>query len=273
MTARACAPGRAFALPVVLVVMLVVTSVAAIMLRQFTAQRLIAERQLHGYQEHHARYGIEEVLASWIRTIPRNVQLLGTLGQDGHAVDLLLGDGTVGEVYLRDGQGAVLAVSEGVSPEDAPWVERVAAVYQDLCASSRAEPVLREVGPAALSIQSAPTEAFEAVFSVLFPDSDYAEALAIIDANRGAGEPGETLRQVQTALQLDGEGRQRLARAVVARPTLHFVEVRLRPSRGSRQGVMARFGGYVLIERGAGLGDDPWTSRSSFLTWNPIGVE
>lgn len=264
-------PERGFALPVVLVVMVVLSSLIAIMLERQSADQLLAERQLVWYQEHHARYGVEEVLAAWLRTVPRNVTLLDALGPDGHAVDLNLRDGTVAEVFVRDGQGAVLTNFEALAAEDLPWARELAARYGDLCAASRVEPRIRAVGPATLSVSTAPPEALRAAIEVLLPDADANLAVSIILSRRTSSNGAEVLREVQTALALTTVERQRLARALAPTPTLHLVEVRLRSARGARA-ELARFGGNTLIERTRTTGDGMWTSRSAFLDWGPLAV-
>ena len=66
---------RAFAMPVALIIVLLVGVVTGLMFERQASQRRLIDRQLWWYQEHHARFGVQEVVDAWMTQIPSNLRI------------------------------------------------------------------------------------------------------------------------------------------------------------------------------------------------------
>ncbi|MBK7403827.1 MAG: hypothetical protein IPJ41_04130 [Phycisphaerales bacterium] len=264
---------RAFALPMVIALVVVVGMMCAVMLERQAAQRGLAQRQLGWYQEHHARLGLQEAIDAWVRNLPTGVDLGTLLPADGHFLDLELKDGTDASVTLKEGQGAILtdlAAVEPVSYDDAAAeLSAVASFY----GPSGPPDGLRTVGPVALSLHTASAELIEIAAGAITGQADVATRFAQSieqdrQANGGRCSPS-AMGIAMSEAGVDADMRTRLGRMFTVRPTLYYATVELRDS--SVGPAMARFGGYFIVAntRTSTTSGD----RSAFLTWEKLGVE
>jgi hypothetical protein len=272
---------RGFALPVVLVVLMLVSVVSAVMLQRQASQRLISERRLGWYREHHARFGFEELIDAWLRSLPRNVMLLEVVGENGHALDIDLRDGTIVSIYLRDGQGALLVSPDAVEPAARETVIATTERFDQIVGINGRPLERRTVGPRALSLRSASPEAMRAVVDTIsgVPGSGLAFANAIV-AERTMTEDGSVsdaaLTAALRATELTEEQAQPLRAAFVQRPTLYFVVVELRPKSAlaARSAETVRFGGYIPVRADrVSEGQSAFAQRSGFLSFERLPVE
>ena len=115
---------RGFALPTVIVLLLVAGALVATLMERQSVRSLGTARELRAYQEQHAARGLQEVLNMWLRSRP-SAQLHELTGDRGHAFDLELADGSVARVYLGDAQASVLAAAEQLSMREASEARQV----------------------------------------------------------------------------------------------------------------------------------------------------
>jgi len=260
---------HAFALPIVLVLVVVVGLMSAIMLERQSAQRHTTQRQLGWYQEHHARLGLQEAIEAWIKALPSSLDLGAVLPPDGHFLDLKLRGGNLAVVSLLERQNAVLidlAAVGTVSFDDA------AAVIQscDAVFGPDGPPDgYRSVGPVALSAHTASPELIEVAAQAITQDAAIAKAFASsLIADREANGGRSSANAIGYAIadaSAEPDVRSRLSRMFTVRPTLYYATVELRSSTVGP--AAARYGGYFVISNRSS------TDRTAFLTWENIGVE
>lgn len=264
---------RAFALPMVIALVVVVGVTTAMMLERQTAQRGIAQRQLNWYQEHHARLGLQEAIDAWLRSLPVGADLGALLPPDGHFLDLELRDGTDATVTFTERQNAVLtdlAAVEDASYDDAAAVlSAVASTFGEVGPPDG----LRTVGPAAMSVHTASTDLIETAAAAITADVDSAQRFAqSIDRDRqsnGGRCSPSALGLAMGEAGVDADMRARLGRMFTVRPSLFYATVELRDS--SIGPALARYGGYFIVAQARSTASS--TERSAFLTWERLSVE
>lgn len=148
---------RAFALPIVVFVGFIVVLVSGLLLDLQATARLAVDRQVRAYRNHHTAMGIRELLDQWMLLASGGIE--SQLDDSGMAFELS-GRGASTRVYLFDGQGAALRDPSGAGGR--------AGLAQDvsrlLSAAPAADvPLLRDAGPVAISINTAPRPVLEAV--------------------------------------------------------------------------------------------------------------
>lgn len=264
---------RAFAMPMVLVLVVVVGMMSAVMLDRQATQRLVVQRQLNWYQEHHARLGLQEAIEAWIRSLPSGTEIGALLPGDGHFLDLELRGGDRATIYFNDRQNAVLtdlaAVDDASLDAAAAIVSAVAVVFgQD----GPPDDGLRTVGPPQLSVHSISPQLLEVAAQAITGDTSSARAFAaalIADRNSNGGRASASAIGLAIAdATSDPEIRSRLSRMFTVRPTLYYATVELRDS--SIGPPVARYGGYFVVSTSRTTSG---AERSAFLTWENIGVE
>ncbi len=156
---------RGFALPLVMLVLLVAAIALNIALQRQGLNRLATTRQMNGYEVHHLQAGLRELVEFWTTTFRRNPEIDPGSGQLGF--DLTFNDGTRVEVRFTDAQGELKFEN---SPSDpAPAVILNAAA--DLLAAE-GNTRFRTRGPGRVSIQSAPLNVLAAIPRAIKPDAD-----------------------------------------------------------------------------------------------------
>ena len=275
------ARGWRFALPVVIVLILIVGMVSAVVLQRQASSRLVTERRLLWYREHHARAGLEEVLDAWLRSLPRNLRLEEVVGPTGEAMTIDLKDGSEAVISIRDGQGALLVEPAAVAADDRIRVTDAAQRFDDLVGPGSRPLERRRVGPLKLSLQAASVEAIEALASAYAPRSAAAEFATAIAVARGVAADGVlTNADLSAALAASGmESReaQFVRAATTLQPTLYFVTVEVRPRSRMRQrdaGASIFFGGYIPVRGGQPpVSGSLLDQRSGFLSFDRVSIE
>jgi hypothetical protein len=271
---RAAQAQRGYAMVTVLLLAMVAGLVSAVLMDRISTQDLTVRRQIHNYRMHHFERGVREAVSAWIATLYQQ-PIQKMLGEDGHAFDLELPDGSVAAVYLSDGQGTILAKPEGLTPEQR---EVGAVMVRELWAITGGKPPeewFRPVGPLAVSINSAPEELLRAAGRAS-GDARAGDKLArlLLEQRRGKPELTEQdLTQAITEAGFDNAAKDRVMRLVTFRAELWNAVIDVYPSHG-RGGLVARFGGRFLMpgefnNRSVGS----LQSLGSFLTWEEIPME
>src|SRR4051812_26592877 len=105
---------RAFALPMVLMLVLISGVLLAVMIDRQGAQALTVQRELDSYTFHHISRGVQEAIEAWIRNNGNN-DIAGALDVDGHAFDLQVEGGQLVRISFYEAQDTVLAELAGLN--------------------------------------------------------------------------------------------------------------------------------------------------------------
>lgn len=291
--------GAGFALPMVLLLVMVGGIMIAFMLERQSGQSLIVNRQLDAYQSHHIGRGFREAIEAWL-TSNGTTKLSESLDGDGHAFDLAVDTGSRSKaaetvrVSMYDGQGTILADLTGITGQSR---ELGQAILDRLREDARRESpakiraMIRRDGPLAVSAGSASPEVLQIV------------AAAATDGERGDEVAKEVMRAREsgildiTALNdafsragVSPEARIKLGQAFVPEANLWRIEAEVvrRFSAGASGGRVdenedesVRYGGWAMIRSGRGGGGGPGLgglgggnvpqSRTAMISWERLG--
>ncbi|RMH26724.1 MAG: hypothetical protein D6692_08680 [Planctomycetota bacterium] len=272
MTIRA--PSRGFVMPMVLLALIVVGLSVGVAMTRFAAQSKVIARQARAYHEHHAGQGLQEAIGAWLRQQNGRSIADAINPTDGHAMDILLQDGSVVSVYLRDGQGLALGDLSALPPNQ---VEEAGVILTNLVKSVRPDEYLRltrSVGPSSVSANTTPEPVLRAVTRAIAGDKGdaFADELLRLRA-RGSGLTRQDITSAINSTGLSSEQRVAALRLLAIDVELWAVIVELRGGVGAERGrLLSRYGGLARLRVGA-------TSRSnaagstqlgSFLTWKEL---
>ncbi|MFO0830238.1 MAG: hypothetical protein U0637_00205 [Phycisphaerales bacterium] len=263
-------PRRAFALPLVIaVIVLASILITAILVRQM-GQSLLTQRSIEKYQEHHAFKGIEEAVTAWVNATGR---VEDALDAEGHAFDVEVGDGQVLKVYFEDAQGDLLGRFSGLADQD---LDDAATCVDNLrrIAHSDARRFLRTEGPLAVSVAWASPEALRAVSQTLVSPVNATILVSELQKMQEDGDlTSEALNAALDAANVPQEDRVRAQRLLTTDPVLYRVWVEAW-SRGSREpDVMYKALCLTSAGRGAARTATSVNRNSAFLSWERVALE
>jgi len=268
---------RAFALPMVIMLVMLATLLIAVMLQRSSAQAYTVRRQRDAYLEHHASRGFQEVLNFWIPSMGR-FPLLDVLEEDGHAFDLTLADRSVVSVYITDAQGTLTSSLIGMN-EQQEYLVLKPLHWLDTMYPNRMD-LVRPAGPVSVSARTAPKEVLDAIEGALLDGEPTGTLAAAILAAR---EDGDLTEAELTSAGSDagftgGQPAGDFRQLLTTQPTMFRAIVELRQPRYG--------GGMELAARYSGLMQLPNTSQGSprnaqatlisnslFLSWGPMPIE
>ncbi len=263
---------RAFALPLVIAVIIIATILVTAVLTRHTGQSLLTQRHIDRYAEHHAFKGLEEAVSAWI-TGNASGPVRDAIDVEGHAFDIELNGGQLLKVYFEDAQGAVLSRFSGLSDQD---LDDAASAVEALrqTAHSRAPDYIRKEGPLAVSVPSAPREVLHAVcLAVLSPTDADSLLTELLSLQNSDDVSAESLNGAYESANIQPEDRARLARLLTAEPVLYRVWVEAWSPHALQPDVTYK--GLCLTGGGRGAGRTPTTvtRNSAFLTWERVATE
>lgn len=270
---------RAFALPLVLLLALIGVLSAAVMLQREGAQRLITARQVSAYRAHHLERGVREVIDAWARQTA-SLGINTMIGADGRVMDLRLADGGTLSVFMADGQGSVL--TETAFLPDAERRDALAILEnlrREAVESNAGNPDpawIRAVGPARVSIASAPEPVLRAVLRTALDERRADELLQLLTDARAGGELAPTdLTAAMTKISVEPEERATLMRLLTTTPDLWDVVIEFHaPERAWRSdGASVRYGGKMKINRPDANRPAAFEPMGSFLTWEELPAD
>jgi hypothetical protein len=285
---------RGFVMPFVILLALVVSLFALVMVNRESVQRRTTARLVRDYAAEHMGKGIREVVGGWIKSLTGQPIEKMTEG-DGHALDLALPDGTTIAIYLSDGQGALMDSLGALNDIDAQWVQLMldelaldplAQEWQDRASAQGVmedplPPLTRQVGPAAVSLQSAPEPVLNAIARAISGEKKIGRFVEEILRAREDGEITEAdINTAAATLDLSAEDRATLLQYVTLKPELWKIRAEVIPTpSASASGVRARrYEGRFKIPRhdggvSAGAGKGMVGSISPmgpFLEWTEV---
>lgn len=268
---------RGFAMPIVIVLALVTGVLAAIVLERQAMQRRIVARQVNAYQDTHFERGVREVVSQWTDTL-LGQSIRDLLEEDGHALDIDRPDGSVVSIYLFDGQGTLLSEPIGRSEQESLDAQGALDELVKLVGARRLRReggmFLRPVGPAAVSVMTAPVEVLEAVASYALGGKSGRRFAESIDGKRRSGQVTEAdLNTAFSAGDLSAQQRETALRLLVLEPEVWSTVVDVWVPRGRGAELVARYGGRFQM---AGQGNQRGTTMVSlgkFLSWEPLPID
>ncbi|MEZ6233810.1 MAG: hypothetical protein R3B68_06435 [Phycisphaerales bacterium] len=275
-TSRREAARPAFALPMVIMLVMLATLLIAVMLQRSTVQGFTVKRQMDSYIEHHASRGFQEVLNFWIRSLGR-VPVTEVLEDDGYVFSLSVGRDEI-RVFIQDAQGSLKASLQGL-PEAQQYLVLEPLHWLDTTYPNRPD-LVRSVGPISVSAMTAPREVLDAIEGAL---TDAAPTGALADGIISARADGSITRPEivaagQSANLTAGPSANDLINLVTHEPTLLRAIVELhQPKLGGGMRLAARYSGLMQVTpigggQQAGTATQ-MTSSSLFLSWGPMPIE
>ncbi len=266
---------RAFAFVMVVLLMLVVSMGIGLAMMRFSAQTKSVARQVTKYQEHHLGRGLQEAIGAWLRQQNGRDLHEALEPETGHAMDIILADGSEVSVFLRDAQGAALS---NLTNESDVLIEEGGIILRNLASMTTEEQYLRETrpfGPFTISIASASDIVLQAAAQVVaggLADRFLAE-LGSLRENPDAISRTE-LTRIATASGLDSEQRAALFRVFATDIELWAVIIEVRAGGGMRQGqLIARYGGVTNIRSSSSSRSGNPTELGAFITWRELELD
>lgn len=257
---------RAFALPLVIIVALVASLAIGLVLTRHGTSHIAVERQISTYRNHHRHMGIQELIDRWLATTRGSVR--ERLGDGGLAFELALPGGTNMRVFLEDGQGTVLEDLRSLHGPETRYARR-ALTLLDAAPITRTDEgarlVLREHGPARLSVHTARSEVIDAMSQAIAPMGKWERFSRDLQQRRSQKElVAADIRGIANEAGLAGEETAAAELMFTVEPTLWKVTVLL-------AGVGRREGAEGLIE----VSSEPSSMgrATRFLTWNDLSEE
>lgn len=261
---------RAFALPLVILLVLAAgLSIGLLMDRHGTSYRAMA-RQVGNYKNHHRASGVQECVLRWLDTARGKLE--NSLDGDGLAFVLeVQGRGEI-RVYFRDAQGALLTESSQLVGRKREIVEDAKFLLDQLPPEGRIEGLFRPVGPAEVSLASAPAVVIQALCIAVTGDQSKGlfAATAILQRRGESDSRRPDGASVQTALAqapLSDDERRELAMMLITTPKLYEVTAVTVTSTGR---VLDRSAGLYLVDDAR---NETFKQGGSFLTWDELPVE
>ena len=258
-------PRRAFVLPIVVLLTIVVAAITAVGLSRLSNQTNTVARQLNAYQMHHAARGVADAVRPWL-VQQTAADIWDRLGEAGHAMDLELSDGSVVRVSIHDGQTALLADLDALSSSaDINQAGRALRELNRLVTEADFRRYTRPVGPIAVSAVGAPEPVLRAAVLAEIGDLDRADAV-VRELQRLRRERSRIGRaDLASAInQIGGDAEERAAvqRAITTDPSLWWVRAEIR--RDGR--TIETFGGYFQARSASRFNSSP----GRFLAWTAL---
>lgn len=267
---------RGFAFAMVILLMMVVGLGMGMALSRFAAQTKNVARQVGKYQDHHLGRGLQEAIGAWLRQ-QNGRDLLDVLEPEtGHAMDIILADGSEVSAYLLDAQGGALSNLSGLTDVQ---IEEGGTILRNLSVSSTEREFLsytRPFGPATISVNSAPIQVLDAAARVVageFADGFLSELETLRDQSIKISRT--ELTRASTSAGLSSEQRAAALRVFATDIELWAVIIEVRAGAGLRQGhLISRYGGITRIRVNSrnNTSGNPM-ELGAFITWKDIGIQ
>lgn len=166
---------RGFAMLLVIGVMAIATTVIAFNIRRLTFRAGSIQRQIQQYHLHHEIQGVRDIVTLWLSNPAVRTELAGHAGSDEPAHTVTMADGLTVRVYVRDGQGTLLANLANTT-DFAQREQMITALSR--MPENRPE-LIRRSGPMEMSFFAMPHEVIDAIS----PEESLAAALKRLQAD------------------------------------------------------------------------------------------
>lgn len=283
---------RAFALPLVLLLTLVVGMGLVVLLQRHATTHLATVRQARGYASAHQAAGLKEVINRWMPTVRGRIHESLAEGGLAFRLDMTKAGNTI-DIYFEDGQGTLLDNANQLSGRKREILEDMIDLIHSHAAELERfqEPegtsVFRSVGPPEISLHSAPPIIIHALTLAVIGEPGKASAAATallarvrrerdrgttsgIPGAAGAGTTtlpqGEVVRALQE-LNLDQVLIKEIESMLIEKNTLWKIVAESKDSSGK---VYDRSGGlYEAVETRL----ESFNQNAGFLQWDQLPLE
>lgn len=257
-----------FALPLVVLLALVSAVLIGVTLERFSAQGLTVQRHVERYSFHHSSQGIQEAINAWVRS-NGNAPVAAALGDDGLAFTLEPEGGGSVAVYLRDGQGLMLGDLSGLSPAQIQLARRPLARLVQM-SEARARGLVRQEGPMAVSVNTAPEDVLTAIVESVVSDGALGLVRDIMSGRALAPITPASLVEIYGVGNIPAQERAELTLLLTAEPVLWEVVAEAGgPSAVYPPPPKVRYQGLMMMSNSAvrSKANGAMERNSAFLTW------
>ncbi len=273
---------RAFALPLVLAIVILGTFIMMAVLERYSGQRLIIEKQLDAYQDHHISRGVREAVDAWAGAAsagapqrpatgeqPAVKTIQDYLGPEGHAFDLAPKDGAPVSVYMHEAQGTLLADFSGLSGQELQAAAGALAALEEVAPSTiNPTKYTRKEGPLAVSVRSATPTVLSAICrSALGPTKGREFAEELIRVRQQPDFDATKLNEAYQRTGVNGEDAAKLQMLLTASPGLWLVVAEMDGSNNS----IVRYRGLTTVRGSMAARNRQNGNRpGQFLSWERV---
>jgi len=150
---------RAFALPLVILLMLISSMTIVVIMQRQTAQSRLVDEMITDYHTHHAAFGVRAIVRKWLSA--HHSELTDYAAKDGAGYRFILPNEVFVTIWILDGQGVPVSGPTDLGAANLEY-------YRDVSRRVRDRRALRPAGPSAISLASAPPD----VLAALVEDQD-----------------------------------------------------------------------------------------------------
>lgn len=265
-----------FVMPMVILLMVVVGLTLGMVLSRHSAEQLLVTRQVNAYTEHHAGRGLQEAIGAWLR-MQNGREISEVLDPDtGHAMDILLRDGSVVSVSLIDAQGTMLSDLTNQGEAQIAIGEPALEVLRETVSPAAYQKLTRPYGPIGVSAKTSSIEVLRAAGLAVSADRGVRLADEIALLQRSDEEINRTkLVEVATRAGLTSEQRGSMLRIITTDIQIWGVVVEVRGGSGLSKGrLLKRYGGITRIRTSTGRASASNVMEiGSFYTWKDLGID
>ena len=267
---------RGFAIAMVIMLMVVVGLGIGVALSRFSAQTKTVARQIEKYQDHHLGRGLQEAIGAWLKQQNGRNVLDALEPSTGHAMDIILADGSEVSVFLLDAQGTALSNLSGLSDRQ---IEEGGAILRNLSLNTTEKEFLgltRPFGPPTISVSAASNRTLDAAARVAAGEfaERFVSELETLRVQMTTITRSD-LTRASSAAGLSSEQRAAALRTFAVDTELWAVIVEVRAGMGMNKGrLISRYGGITRIRistRNQTSGNP--LEIGAFITWKDIGID
>jgi hypothetical protein len=263
-------PRRAFVMPLVLMLTMVLTLSAAFIIQRQNTQYTITRRHVAQYDAHHTTRGIADVIDAWLSGGGRYKSFRDRIDGEGRILEISVPDGLSARssgpdmlrVMLEDGQGTLLSDYSGLTGQTLLDAKRA------LDALKAENPgdwrrFTRPMGPVTVSVVEAPREVLSAMVQGITESTLEGQGFvsSLMSARDAGPVDAAALNQAMLDAQLPPEQMAALQRVLTSETT--FWKLRIDVLRGGTERV-ARYDGF-LSSMTAARTNNPGQSRKGHV--------
>ena len=242
---------RAFVMPLVLMITMMLTLTAAYILQRQSTQAIVVRRQLGQYEGHHAARGIADVLDAWLTGGGRYRSFRDRIDADGRILDITVPDGLsansdggdILRLYVKDAQGTLLSDFSGLTGQNLRDARDALDALRGE-APANWNQLTRVLGPTTVSLTEAPKEVLSSIVQAatgsIHDGQDF--VTAILKARAETVIDAQILNQAVLDAGLTPEQQGKLTRMVT--PETTFWTLRADILQGGTR-LVARYEGFL----------------------------
>ncbi len=270
---------RAFIMPLVLMLTMVLTLTAAFVLQRQGAQSMIQRRHVAQYESHHTTRGVADVIEAWLSGGGRFKSFRDRIDGEGKILEITVPDGLsaksqgsdVMRISVKDAQGTLLSDFSGLTGQ--AFLDAKAsldAIKQEAPTNWRT--FTRPMGPTQVSLMEAKREVLSAIVQGITDSIHEGQGFvtSVLELRDQGPVDAQALNQALIDAQLPPEQQAQLSRMITSETTFWTIRIDI-----LRNGSLpiGRYEGY-LSTTGPSRGANQGQSRKGHvmnLKWVPQG--